>query len=32
VLADLPTNDFFNAARLQSVSQAAHLFVKGELV
>jgi tungstate transport system ATP-binding protein len=32
VLADLPVNDFFNAARLQSVSQAAHLFVKGELV
>jgi tungstate transport system ATP-binding protein len=32
VLADLPTQEFFDAAKLQSVSQAAHLFVKGELV
>jgi tungstate transport system ATP-binding protein len=32
VLADLPTHEFFDAAKLQSVSQAAHLFVKGELV
>lgn len=32
VLADLPVNDFFDAACLQSVSQAAHLFVKGELI
>lgn len=32
VLADLPVNDFFDAARLYAVSEAAHLFVKGELV
>jgi tungstate transport system ATP-binding protein len=32
VLADLPVSDFFNAERLQSVSPAAQLFVKGELV
>jgi tungstate transport system ATP-binding protein len=32
VLADLLVDEFFNAARLQSESQAAHLFVKGELV
>lgn len=32
VLADLPVNDFFDAARLQTVSAAASLFVKGELV
>jgi tungstate transport system ATP-binding protein len=31
VLADLPVQDFFDDARLQAVSQAAHLFVKGEL-
>ncbi len=31
VLADLPVDDFFNAERLQSVSAAAGLFVKGEL-
>jgi tungstate transport system ATP-binding protein len=31
VLADLPVHDFFDDARLQGVSQAAHLFVKGEL-
>jgi tungstate transport system ATP-binding protein len=32
VLADLPVSDFFTAERLQSVSPAAQLFVKGELV
>ena len=32
VSADLPVQDFFNAQRLQQVSAAAHLFVKGELV
>ena len=31
VLADLPVDDFFNTQRLQDVSAAAHLFVKGEL-
>lgn len=31
VLADLPVHDFFNAERLQQVSGAAQLFVKGEL-
>lgn len=31
VAADLPVLDFFNAQRLQQVSAAAHLFVKGEL-
>jgi len=31
VLADLPVGDFFNAERLQAVSAAACLFVKGEL-
>jgi tungstate transport system ATP-binding protein len=32
VAADLPTPDFFHPQRLQQVSAAAHLFVKGELV
>jgi tungstate transport system ATP-binding protein len=32
VLADLPVNDFFDAAKLQTASPAAQLFVKGELV
>lgn len=32
VQADLPVHEFFDAGRLQSVSPAAHLFVKGELV
>ena len=32
VQADLPVHEFFDAARLQAVSPAAHLFVKGELV
>ena len=32
VLADLPVNDFFNGALLQTQFPAAHLFVKGELV
>jgi tungstate transport system ATP-binding protein len=31
VLADLPVADFFNGPRLQQVSAAAHVFVKGEL-
>lgn len=31
VLADLPVDDFFNGERLQAVSAAACLFVKGEL-
>ncbi len=31
VLADLPVAEFFDARRLQAVSGAAHLFVKGEL-
>ncbi|TAM53902.1 MAG: phosphate ABC transporter ATP-binding protein [Burkholderiaceae bacterium] len=31
LLADLPVSEFFNANRLQQVSTAAHLFVKGEL-
>ncbi len=31
VLADLPVEDFFNTERLQAVSAAACLFVKGEL-
>ena len=30
LLADLPVNDFFNGPRLKEVSEAAHLFVKGE--
>jgi tungstate transport system ATP-binding protein len=30
-LADLPVHEFFDDARLQQVSHAAHLFVKGEL-
>lgn len=32
VQADLPVHEFFDSARLQAVSPAAHLFVKGELV
>jgi tungstate transport system ATP-binding protein len=32
VAADLPVQDFFNTQRLQQVSAAAYLFVKGELV
>jgi len=32
VQADLPVREFFDAGRLQAVSPAAHLFVKGELV
>jgi tungstate transport system ATP-binding protein len=32
VLADLPVNDFFNVERLRATSEAAHLFIKGELV
>lgn len=32
VLADLPVQEFFDAERLSAVSEAAHLFVKGELV
>jgi tungstate transport system ATP-binding protein len=32
VLADLPVNDFFDAAKLQVASPVAQLFVKGELV
>jgi len=32
VQADLPVQEFFDAGRLQAVSPAAHLFVKGELV
>lgn len=31
ILADLPVEVFFNTERLQAVSTAAHLFVKGEL-
>ena len=31
IAADLPVQDFFNTQRLQQVSAAAHLFVKGEL-
>ena len=31
ILADLPVADFFNAVRLQAISTAAYLFVKGEL-
>lgn len=31
IMADLPVDAFFNTQRLQSVSAAAHLFVKGEL-
>jgi tungstate transport system ATP-binding protein len=31
MLADLPVHEFFDDARLQQVSHAAHLFVKGEL-
>ncbi|MEI8324703.1 MAG: phosphate ABC transporter ATP-binding protein [Betaproteobacteria bacterium] len=31
VLADLPAQSFFNGQRLQQASDAAHLFVKGEL-
>ncbi len=30
LLADLPVNEFFNGPRLKEVSEAAHLFVKGE--
>ncbi|MBU0589734.1 MAG: ATP-binding cassette domain-containing protein [Gammaproteobacteria bacterium] len=32
LLADLPTQEFFNPDRLREVSPAAHLFVKGELL
>ncbi len=32
IAADLPVGEFFNTQRLQQVSTAAHLFVKGELV
>lgn len=32
VLADLPVDYFFNSRCLETISQAAHLFVKGELV
>jgi len=32
VLADLPVKDFFDVERLRATSEAAHLFVKGELV
>ncbi len=32
LLADLPVEEFFDAARLKRVSEPAHLFVKGELV
>ena len=32
VLADLPVQEFFDTGRLQDVSPAAHLFVKGEIV
>ena len=31
LMADLPVRDFFDASRLQQVSEAAHFFVKGEL-
>jgi tungstate transport system ATP-binding protein len=31
VLADLPVNNFFDGALLQTQFPAAHLFVKGEL-
>lgn len=31
ILVDLPVDDFFDSRRLESVSGAAHLFVKGEL-
>ena len=31
VLADLPVKEFFDADRLRATSEAAHLFVKGEL-
>lgn len=31
MLADLPVHEFFDGARLQHISPAAHLFVKGEL-
>ena len=31
VLADLPVQEFFDATRLQAISPAAHLFVRGEL-
>jgi len=32
VLADLPVKDFFDAGRLHAASEAAHFFVKGELL
>ena len=32
VLADLPTQDFFDGPRLRETSEAAHLFVRGELL
>ena len=32
VLADLPVKDFFNVDRLKTTSEAAHFFVKGELL
>lgn len=32
ILADLPVDDFFNGVRLQAVSIAADLFVRGELI
>jgi tungstate transport system ATP-binding protein len=32
VLADLPVKEFFDVERLRATSEAAHLFVKGELV
>ena len=31
LLADLPVDEFFNGPRLRQVSEAAHLFVKGEI-
>lgn len=32
VLADLPVHDFFDVERLRATSEAAHFFVKGELL
>jgi tungstate transport system ATP-binding protein len=32
VLADLPVKEFFDSQRLRATSEAAHLFVKGELL
>ena len=32
VLADLPVSDFFDVERLRATSEAAHFFVKGELL